>query len=108
VATSGKVITRPEGSAARPTADEPPRRNGAVLRCTESRQRGTAVAAERPTRARAGKRAAKHGTAHEVQATPLAAPERGFVDVDPWTVLLEGLMATPEEEPAEHKGRKGK
>jgi hypothetical protein len=43
-----------------------------------------------------------------VQATPLAAPERGFVDVDPWTVLLEGLMATPEEEPAEHKGRKGK
>jgi hypothetical protein len=80
-----------------------------VLRCTESRQRGdSGGSGETPTRAKAGKRAAKHGTAHEVQATPLAAPERRFVDIDPWAVLLEGLMATPEEEPAELKGRKGK
>jgi hypothetical protein len=73
-----------------------------VLRCTESRQRGTAVAAERPTRARAGKRA----KACEAETTPPAAPERRFVDIDPWAVLLEGLMATPEEEPAGSKGGK--
>jgi hypothetical protein len=64
------------------------------------------VAAQRPTRARAGKRAAKRGTAFEPQATPPAAPERRFVDVDPWAVLLEGLMNMPEEEPAERKGGK--
>ena len=29
--------------------------------------------------------------------------ERRFVDVDPWAVLLEQLMTTPEEEPAERK-----
>ena len=39
---------------------------------------------------------------------PTAAPERRFVDIDPWAVLLDGLTATPEEEPAERKGRKGK
>jgi hypothetical protein len=66
------------------------------------------VVAERPTRARPGKRAAKRGTANEVPATPSAVPERRFVDLDPWAVLLEGLMATPEEEPAEHKPTKGK
>ena len=61
------------------------------------------MAAQRPTRARPGKRAAKRATTHEVQATPSAVPERRFVDIDPWA-LLERLMEVPEEsEPAEHK-----
>ena len=61
------------------------------------------MAAQRPTRATAGKRAAKRGTVLEAEAPPPAAPERRFVDVDPWAMLLEGLMTTPEEEPAERK-----
>ena len=65
------------------------------------------MTAQRPTRARAGKRAAKRGAAREPEATPPAAPERRFVDVDPWAVLLEGLMNMPEEEPVERKGGKG-
>jgi hypothetical protein len=64
------------------------------------------VAAEKPTRARAGKRVAKHGAAREAEAAPPAAPERRFVDIDPWAVLLEQLMEVPEEEPAERKGGK--
>jgi hypothetical protein len=43
-----------------------------------------------------------------VQATPPAVPERQFVDIDPWAVLLEQLMEVPEEEPVERKGGKGK
>jgi hypothetical protein len=63
------------------------------------------VAAEKPTRARAGKR----GTAREAEATPPAVPERRFVDIDPWAVLLEQLMVVPEgSAPAERKGTKGK
>ena len=77
-----------------------------MLRYAGSRQRGTAVAAQRPTRARAGKRAAKRGVTRKVEAMPTAAPERRFVDVDPWAVLLEQLMEVPEEEPAERKGGK--
>src|SRR4051812_12057548 len=50
-------------------------RRGAVLRCAGSRQRGTAVAAQRPTRVRAGKRAAKRDAAREAEATPTLAPE---------------------------------
>ena len=64
------------------------------------------MAAQRPTRARAGKRAAKRDAAREAEATPTLAPERRFVDIDPWAVLLEGLMNMPEEEPAERKGGK--
>jgi hypothetical protein len=64
------------------------------------------VAAQRPTRARAGKRAAKRGTTREAEATPPAAPERRFVDIDPWAVLLEQLMEVPEEGPVERKGGK--
>jgi hypothetical protein len=75
----------------------PPRESGAVLRCAESRQRGTAVATERPTRARAGKRVAKSGAAREAEAAPPVAPERRFVDIDPWAVLLEQLMEAPDE-----------
>jgi hypothetical protein len=66
------------------------------------------VATQRPTQARAGKRVAKSGAAREAEAAPLAAPERRFVDVDPWAILLEQLMVVPEEEPAERKGGKGK
>ena len=54
----------------------------------------------------ASKKAAKHGTAGrdggtatEIDTTPQPAPERRYVDVDPWAMLLEGLMETPEEEP---------
>ena len=64
------------------------------------------MAAEVPTRARAGKRAAKRGAARESEVAPPAAPERRFVDVDPWAMLLEGLMNMPEEEPAERKSGK--
>jgi hypothetical protein len=35
-------------------------------------------------------------------------PERRYVDVDPWAVLLEGLMETPEEGPAERTRPKKK
>ena len=64
------------------------------------------MAAERPTRAGAGKRAAKRGTAREAEVMPTAAPERRFVDIDPWAMLLEQLMEVPEEEPAGSKGGK--
>ena len=33
--------------------------------------------------------------------------EHRFVDLDPWAMLLEGLMNMPGEEPAERKGGKG-
>ena len=49
--------------------------------------------------------AAKHGTAGrdggtatEIDTTPQPAPERRYVDVDPWAMLLEQLMVVPEEE----------
>ena len=53
----------------------------------------------------ASKKAAKHGTAGRDGGTVPEidrhepAPERRYVDVDPWAMLLEGLMETPEEEP---------
>ena len=61
------------------------------------------MAAEKPTRVRAGKHVAKRGAAREAEA----APERRFIGIDPWAVLLEQLMEVPEEEPAERKGGKG-
>ena len=79
-----------------------------MLRCAESRQRGTAVAAQKPTRTRAGKRAAKRGTAPEAGTPSQQVPERRYADVDPWAVLLEGLMETPEEGPAERTRPKKK
>ena len=65
------------------------------------------MAAEKPTRARAGKRAAKRGGSSEAEAAAPTAPERRFVDIDPWAVLLEQLMEVPEEQPAGRKGGKG-
>ena len=54
----------------------------------------------------ASRKAAKHGTAGrdggtvpKAETPPRSAPERRYVDVDPWAMLLEGLMETPEEEP---------
>jgi hypothetical protein len=41
-------------------------------------------------------------------AEPPKVPERRFVAIDPWSVLLEQLMEVPEEEAVERKGRKGK
>src|SRR5689334_11364603 len=76
--------------------DGPSRRRGVMLRRADSRQRGTAVAPQRPTRARAGKCAAKRGATREVQATPPAAPERRLVDIDSWAMLLERLVEAPE------------
>ena len=64
------------------------------------------MAAEKPTKARAGKRVAKRGAARGAEAAPPAAPERRFIGIDPWAVLLEQLMEVPEEEPAERKGGK--
>jgi hypothetical protein len=49
---------------------------------------------------------AKRGAAREAEAAPPAAPERRFIGIDPWAVLLEQLMEVPEEEPAERKGGK--
>ena len=67
----------------------------------------TLMAAERSVRPRAGKRGAKRDTAPIPEQTP-PRPERQFVDIDPWAVLLEQLMEVPEEGPAERKGGKGK
>jgi hypothetical protein len=68
--------------------------------------------AERSTRRTAGKRAPRRNGSAAPEpmsgTTQQPTPERRFVDVDPWAMLLEGLMTTPEEEPAERKGRKGK
>ena len=64
------------------------------------------MTAERPRGARVGKRAPKRGSAREAEAAPPAAPERRFIDIDPWAVLLEQLMEVPEEEPADRKGGK--
>ena len=54
----------------------------------------------------ASRKAAKHGTAGrdggtvpEIDTPPQPAPERRYVDVDPWAMLLEQLMVVPEEEP---------
>ena len=54
----------------------------------------------------ASRKAAKRGTAGrdggtvpEVETPPRSAPERRYVDVDPWAMLLEGLMEVPEEMP---------
>ena len=63
----------------------------------------------------ASKKVAKHGTAGrdggavpEVDTPLRPAPERRYVDVDPWAMLLEGLMVVPEEEPVARKRPKKK
>jgi hypothetical protein len=44
----------------------------------------------------------------EAEMEPQSAPERRYVDIDPWAMLLEGLMETPEEEPVERTRPKRK
>src|SRR3954452_2778763 len=71
---------------------------------------GDVMTAKRPTADGTGGKKPRR-TSVETTATSTASqppPERRFVDIDPWAVLLEGLMVTPEEEPAERKGGKGK
>jgi hypothetical protein len=66
------------------------------------------MAAERPPRTKAGKRA-KRLAASEAEAMPPPTPKRQFVDIDPWAVLLEGLLEMPaEDEPTTHERAKGK
>jgi hypothetical protein len=65
------------------------------------------VAAEKPKRARAGKRAPRKANASATEAT-LPERERQYVDIDPWAALLEGLMEIPEEKPTERTRAKGK
>jgi hypothetical protein len=57
-------------------------------------------------RPKARKRGAKRDAASKPEQTP-PRPERRFVDIDPWAVLLEQLMEVPEEEPAGRKDGKG-
>jgi hypothetical protein len=64
------------------------------------------VAAEKPNRARVGKRSKRNATPKAATTQP--PPERQFVDIDPWAVLLEQLMEVPGEEPPTGKGTKGK
>ena len=50
----------------------------------------------------ASRKAAKRGTAGRDGGTVPeidTPPERRYVDVDPWAMLLEGLMEAPEEVP---------
>jgi hypothetical protein len=46
--------------------------------------------------------------APEPETTLRPEPERRYVDVDPWAMLLEQLMEMPEEQPAERSEAKGK
>ena len=67
------------------------------------------VAAERARRAKAGKRTKRVAAPEtETMRTPPSKPERQFVDIDPWAMLLEQLMGIPEEEPAKRKPESGK
>ena len=68
------------------------------------------MAAERSTRRTAGKRALGRdsGAASEPETTQQPTPGRQMVDFDPWAVLLEQLMETPEEKPTKRTGSKGK
>ena len=48
------------------------------------------------------------GAAPKLETTQQPEPERRYVDVDPWAMLLEQLMEMPEEQPAERSEVKGK
>jgi hypothetical protein len=61
---------------------------------------GTTVAAERPTRTKAGRGTPKRSAMVDAETSLAPTAERRYVDVDPWAMLLEGLMEMPEEEPA--------
>ena len=65
------------------------------------------MTAKRAASGGTGKRKVRR-TGTETPAPNAARPpdrERRFVDVDPWALMLEGLMEVPEEgAPAERKG----
>jgi hypothetical protein len=65
---------------------------------------------ERPARRTSGKRSAagKVGNAPAPETAKQPEQERRYVDIDPWAVLLEGLMDMPKEVPAERRRHKGK
>ena len=48
------------------------------------------------------------GAVPEAGTPPRSVLERRYVDIDPWAMLLEGLMEVPEEEPAERTRPKKK
>ena len=66
------------------------------------------MAAKRAASGGTGKHRARRtgveASAPEVTRPP--APERRFVDVDPWALLLERLTEVPEEQPAGREGGK--
>jgi hypothetical protein len=67
------------------------------------------MAAKRTASGGTGKRRARRTgvEAPGPEVTRPPAPERRFVDVDPWALLLEQLTEVPEEQPAGRKGGKG-
>ena len=56
-------------------------------------------AMKRATAGRTSRRGSGAGPERETTRRP--EPERRYVDVDPWAMLLEQLMEMPEERPAE-------
>jgi hypothetical protein len=65
---------------------------------------------EKPVKRMTARRAWRRygSTAPEPETTLRSEPERRYVDVDPWAMLLEQLMEMPEEQPAERSEAKGK
>ena len=65
---------------------------------------------ERPARRTSGKRSAAGKVGNAPAPETAKQPEQGrrYVDIDPWAVLLEQLMETPEEKPTKRPGTKGK
>jgi hypothetical protein len=67
------------------------------------------MSAERPARRTPRKHSSgRSGNAVPMPEQELLAPERQYVDIDPWAMLLEQLMEVPEEEPAQRKPEGGK
>ena len=58
---------------------------------------------EGPVKRTTARRASRRdgGAAPEPETAQRPEPERRYVDVDPWAMLLEQLMVVPEERPAE-------
>jgi hypothetical protein len=63
----------------------------------------------RPVKRKAGRASKRDGRIMpQPETSRRPEPERRYVDIDPWAVLLEQLMEVPEEQPAERDGAKGK
>ena len=61
------------------------------------------MAPEKPAKRTTARRASGSDGGHspEPEKSQLPKPERRYVDVDPWAMLLEQLMEVPEERPAD-------